>query len=168
MSKHGGGSAAHSTITDADCSVSGTDEIGSSDDDADDQPQPETRDSKMAATPPGDQCISPQSSLTAQHSYLPPNLPPSQIPPPSSSSSSSYFMPGIIPDWTNLPPPPPPVAVIPPTYSDYFYPSNAAAAMAGYHASSATGAVGVPTCPSSVGPHHHWYTTGPSQHTLLA
>jgi len=174
MTKHGVGSAAHSTITDADCSVSGTDEVAScsdddQDNDVDDQQQPETRDPDIAATPPGDQCISPPS---VQHSYLHPNLPPSQIPPSSSSSSSSssnYFMSPVVPDWTDFPPPPPPpVGVIPPAYPDYFYPSNAAAAMAGYHASSATGGVGVPNCPPSAGPYHHWYATGQSQHTLLA
>ena len=171
MTKHSGGSAAHSTMTDADCSVSGTDEVASSDDDhdndVDDQQQPETRDSDIAVTPPADHCISPPSSMTAQHSYLPSNLPPSQVP-PSSSSSSSYFMSAVVPDWTDFPPPPPPVGVIPPAYPDYFYPSNAAAAMAGYHASSATGGVGVPNCPPSAGPYHHWYAPGPSQHTLLA
>jgi len=173
MTKHGGGSAAHSTMTDADCSVSGTDDIASSDDDqehdVDDQQQPETRDSDMAATPPADHCISPPSLLTAQHSYLPSNLPPSQIPAPPPSSSSSYFMPPVVPDWTDFPPPPPPpIGVIPPAYTDYFYPSNAAAAMAGYHAASAAGGVGVPHCPSSAGPYHHWYTTGPSQQSMLA
>lgn len=174
MTKHGVGSAAHSTITDADCSVSGTDEMASSDDepdhDADDQPRPETRDSEMASTPPGDHCVSPPSSLTAQHNYLPSNLPPSQLPPPSSSSSSSssYFMSQVVPEWIEFPPPPPAVGVIPPAYPDYFYPSNAAAAMAGYHASSATGPVGVPNCPPSAGPYHHWYATGQSQHSLLA
>ena len=176
LTKHGSGSAAHSTITDADCSVSGTDDVASSDDDQDhdldDQQQPETHDSEMPATPPGDHCISPPSSLTAQHSYLPSSLPPSQIAPSLSSSSSSSlplsrFVPSV-PDWADFPPPPPPVGVIPPTYPDYFYPSNTAGAMAGYHASSAAGGVGVPNCPSSATPYHHWYTAGPSQHSLLA
>jgi len=181
----GGSAAAHSTITDADCSVSGTDELASSDDD-DEPPQDfdqqrheqqptESRDSaKVTATPPCDQCISPPSSLAAQHTgYLPQsNLPPSQIPPSSSSTSSSYFMSAMVPDWTDLPPPPPPphlpVGVIPPAYPDYFYPSNAGVAMAGYHTSPATAGVGVPSCPSPAGPYHHWYATGPSQHSLLA
>ena len=179
LTKHGVGSVAHSTMTDADCSVSGTDELASCSDDEphdrDVDDQPKTRDSEIPATPPADQCISPP---TATHNYLPPsNLPPSQIVPPTSSSSSSslsnYFMSPVVPDWTDFPPPPPPpVGVIPPAaYSDYFYPSNAAAAaaMAGYHASTGTTAVGVPNCPPSVGPgpYHHWYTTGQSQHTLL-
>jgi len=165
MSKYGGGSVAHSTITEADCSVSGTDDVASSDEEQEqDDEQPETRDSKMTATPPADHCISPP---TAQHNYLPSNLPPSQIA-PSSSSSSPYFMSAVVPEWTDFPPPPPPVGVIPPAYPDYFYPPNAAAAMAGYHAVSATAGVGVPTCPSPAGPYHHWYSTGPAQHSLLA
>ena len=174
LTKHGVGSAAHSTMTDADCSVSGTDELASSDDEPDedhrdvDEP-PETRDSSeipATATPPTDQCISPP---TAQHNYIPTNLPPSQIVPSSSSSSSNYFMPPpVVPDWTDFPPPP--VGVIPPAaYPDYFYPSAAAAAaMAGYHASAGTASVGVPNCPPSAGPYHHWYATGQSQHSLLA
>jgi len=175
QTKHGGGSVAHSTITDADCSVSGTDEVGSSDDNDDEERdaedhhrQPETRDSNVAAaTPPAaDHCIGPP---TAQHRYPPPNIPPSQIAPPPPSSSSPYFQPAVVRDWTDLPPPPlPPVGVIPPAYPDYFYPSNAAVAMAGYHTSSAAGAVGLPSCPLPSGPYYHWQSPTPSQHSLLA
>jgi len=162
MTKHGGGgSTAHSIKTDGDCSVSGTDELPSSDedeDDHDDDQQQPSQDSTHAT----DHCITPPTAT-----YLPSSLPHSQIV-PTSSSSSPYFMPAaLVPDWTDFPPPLP-VGVITPAYADYFYPSSAAAAMAGYHPSSAAVATTGPNCPSTAGPCQPWYANGHSQHSLLA